>query len=203
MTGPALILVLAVAVLFAAGFHMLMQRSLIRVVVGFMLLGHGANVLLLLAGGAAGSPPLIGERSERPMADPLPQAMVLTAIVITFGVTAFLLALAFRSRVLLGEDEVRDDVEDRQVHAARRRRESRAGGRDYADGRDPIEGYTEWEDAEQEDFSQVDIAHDPARRDDTGRRGRGLKGFGRADGGTGGGTDRGTDRGTGGGTDGA
>ena len=199
MTGPALILVLAVAVLFAAGFHMLMQRSLIRVVVGFMLLGHGANVLLLLAGGAAGSPPLIGERSERPMADPLPQAMVLTAIVITFGVTAFLLALAFRSRVLLGEDEVRDDVEDRQVHAARRRRESRAGGRAHAGGRDPIEGYTGWEDAEQEDFSQVDIAHDPARRDG----GRGLKGFGRADGGTGGGTDRGTDRGNGGGTDGA
>ncbi|XRQ03409.1 Na(+)/H(+) antiporter subunit C [Actinomadura welshii] len=141
MTGPALILVLAVAVLFAAGFNMLMERSLIRIVIGFMLLGHGANILLLLAGGAAGAPPLLGGESERPMADPLPQAMVLTAIVITFGVTAFLLALAFRSRTLLGEDEVRDDVEDRRVHAARRE-EAWAGGEDEDDA-DPLEENTE------------------------------------------------------------
>ena len=51
-------------------------------------------------------------------ADPLPQAMVLTAIVITFGVTAFLLALAFRSWLLTGEDFVQDDVEDRRIAAA-------------------------------------------------------------------------------------
>ncbi|MGI5203048.1 Na(+)/H(+) antiporter subunit C [Spirillospora sp. CA-108201] len=121
MTGPALVLVLTVAVLFAAGFDLLMQRSLIRVVVGFMLLGHGANLVLLLAGGAAGAPPLLGGGSRRTMADPLPQAMALTAIVITFGVTAFLLALAYRSRRLLGEDEVRDDVEDRRIRAGRRR----------------------------------------------------------------------------------
>lgn len=121
MTGPALVLVLTVAVLFAAGFDLLMQRSLIRVVVGFMLLGHGANLVLLLAGGAAGTPPLLGGGSERRMADPLPQAMALTAIVITFGVTAFLLALAYRSRRLLGEDEVQDDVEDRRICAERRR----------------------------------------------------------------------------------
>jgi multicomponent Na+:H+ antiporter subunit C len=50
-------------------------------------------------------------------ADPLPQAMVLTAIVITFGVTAFLLALAFRSWLLTGEDFVQDDVEDRRIAA--------------------------------------------------------------------------------------
>ncbi|HEY8482199.1 MAG TPA: Na(+)/H(+) antiporter subunit C [Spirillospora sp.] len=137
MTGPALVLVVTVAVLFSAGFHMLMQRSLVRVVVGFMLLGHGANVLLLLAGGPAGAPPLLGGPSERPMADPLPQAMVLTAIVITFGVTAFLLALAFRSRTLLGEDEVRDDLEDRQIQASRRRREAWESGHDG--DRDPVE----------------------------------------------------------------
>ncbi|GAA4369433.1 Na(+)/H(+) antiporter subunit C [Actinomadura sp. NPDC048032] len=121
MTGPALVLVLTVAVLFAAGFDLLMQRSLIRVVVGFMLLGHGANLVLLLAGGAAGAPPLLGGKREGAMADPLPQAMALTAIVITFGVTAFLLALAYRSRRLLGEDEVQDDVEDRRICAERRR----------------------------------------------------------------------------------
>jgi multicomponent Na+:H+ antiporter subunit C len=116
VNGPALVLVAVVAVLFAAGFDLLMQRSLIRVVVGFMLLGHGANLVLLLAGGAAGTPPILGEGKGR-SADPLPQAMALTAIVITFGVTAFLLALSYRSRLLLGEDEVMDDVEDRRVCA--------------------------------------------------------------------------------------
>ena len=146
MTGPALVLVLAVAVLFGAGFHMLMQRSLVRIVVGFMLLGHGANVLLLLAGGAAGSPPLLGGETERPMADPLPQAMALTAIVITFGVTAFLLALAYRSRAIMGEDEVRDDVEDRRIHAERRRAPRPGGPEEEAD---PLE-----EDAEQRDTEQ-------------------------------------------------
>lgn len=135
MTGPALVLVVVVAVLFAAGFDLLMQRSLIRVVVGFMLLGHGANLVLLLAGGAAGTPPILGEGAGPP-ADPLPQAMALTAIVITFGVTAFLLALAYRSRLLLGEDEVQDDVEDRRI-CAERRRERRDAAR--AEESDPLE----------------------------------------------------------------
>ena len=71
--------------------------------------------------------PFVGEaarrRRRRGTADPLPQAMVLTAIVITFGVSAFLLALAYRSWVLTGDDEVQDDVEDRRV--ARPRREER------------------------------------------------------------------------------
>ncbi|WP_222870019.1 Na(+)/H(+) antiporter subunit C [Actinomadura decatromicini] len=135
MSGPALVLVAVVAVLFAAGFELLMQRSLIRVVVGFMLLGHGANLLLLIAGGAAGAPPLLGgPHRGRRMADPLPQAMALTAIVITFGVTAFLLALAYRSRLLLGEDEVQDDVEDRRVRAERRRRDELR-----AEAADPVE----------------------------------------------------------------
>ena len=49
------------------------------------------------------------------MADPLPQALALTAIVISFGITAFLLALAYRSWVLRSDDEVEDDVEDRRI----------------------------------------------------------------------------------------
>ncbi len=49
------------------------------------------------------------------MSDPLPQAMILTAIVITLAVTAFLLALAYRSRDISGHDEVQDDVEDRRI----------------------------------------------------------------------------------------
>lgn len=121
MTGPGLVLVVVVAVLFAAGFDLLMQRSLIRIVIGFSLLGHGANLVLLLAGGAAGTPPLLGAKGPGAPADPFPQAMVLTAIVITFGVTAFLLALAYRSRQFRGGDEVRDDVEDRRICRERHR----------------------------------------------------------------------------------
>jgi multicomponent Na+:H+ antiporter subunit C len=122
----SLVLLAVVGVLFAIGAHLLMQRSLVRIVVGFVLLGHAANLALLLAGGPAGAPPLLGgERapSGEPMNDPLPQAMALTAIVITFGVTAFLLALAYRSWLFLGEDEVQDDVEDRRVNAETRRDE--------------------------------------------------------------------------------
>jgi multicomponent Na+:H+ antiporter subunit C len=120
VTGPAVVLVLAVGVLFAVGFHLLLQRSLLRIVVGFVLLGHGGNLALLLAGGPAGTPPLLGgggegTDGERMGVDPLPQAMALTAIVITFGVTALLLAMAYRSWLHLGEDEVQDDVEDRRV----------------------------------------------------------------------------------------
>lgn len=126
MTGPGLVLVVAVAVLFAAGFDLLMQRSLIRIVVGFTLLGHGANLVLLLAGGGAGTPPLLGSKGPGRTVDPFPQAMALTAIVITFGVTAFLLALAYRSRQLHGGDEVPDDVEDRRICAERRRRDEAA-----------------------------------------------------------------------------
>ena len=174
MTGPALVLVLAVAVLFAAGFNLLMERSLIRIVIGFMLLGHGANVLLLLAGGAAGSPPLLGGETERPMADPLPQAMVLTAIVITFGVTAFLLALAFRSRILLGEDEVRDDVEDRRVHTGQRRQEPWAGGDAEAD---PLEENTDRESAEPGRTQQKTTGPGDTGHGDTGH-GDGAKGGG-------------------------
>jgi multicomponent Na+:H+ antiporter subunit C len=89
-------------------------------VIGLGLLAHGANLLLLQAGGSAGSVPIIGDARGAAgvaggTADPLPQAMVLTAIVIAFGVSAFLLALSYRSWLLTGDDEVQDDLEDRRV----------------------------------------------------------------------------------------
>lgn len=117
MTGN-LTLALLIGVLYTVGTYLLLQRTLTRVVMGLALLGHGANLLLLQAGGAAGAVPIIGRTAGdvgEGTADPLPQAMVLTAIVITFGVSAFLLALAYRSWVLTQEDEVQDDVEDRRV----------------------------------------------------------------------------------------
>jgi multicomponent Na+:H+ antiporter subunit C len=102
------------AVLCACGTYLILGRQLSRVVIGIGLMGHGANVLLVLAGGAGGTPAFVGGDADR-FADPLPQAMVLTAIVITFGVIAFLLALAFRSWQVTDDDEVEDDVEDRRI----------------------------------------------------------------------------------------
>lgn len=113
--SPNLLLVVVIAVLFATGVYLLLERSLSRVLVGVTLLGNGANLLLLVAGGAAGGPPLVGSGPEEEMADPLPQALVLTAIVITLGLSAFLLAMAYRSWQLDGHDEVQDDLEDRRI----------------------------------------------------------------------------------------
>jgi multicomponent Na+:H+ antiporter subunit C len=109
-----LLLVIVVGVLFAAGVTLLLERSLTRVILGITMLGNGVNVLILL-GGAYGGPPIVGVTPEPGMSDPLTQAMILTAIVITLGMTAFLLAMAYRSWLLTGHDDVQDDVEDRRI----------------------------------------------------------------------------------------
>lgn len=125
MTTIDLILALVLGGLFTAGCYLLLQRSLMRTLLGFMVLGHGTN-LLLLAAGHSGEPPVLGggDHGLERFADPLPQAMALTAIVITFGVTMLLLALGYRSWRLTGHDEVRDDVEDRRIASARERDDS-------------------------------------------------------------------------------
>ncbi|MEU9823670.1 Na(+)/H(+) antiporter subunit C [Micromonospora chersina] len=112
--GPTLVLVIAVGVLVATGVILLLERSLTRILLGVILLGNGVNLLILL-GGRSGAAPLAGGAPSAAMSDALPQAMVLTAVVITFGLTAFLLAVAYRSWYLTGDDEVQDDLEDRQI----------------------------------------------------------------------------------------
>ena len=116
------VLAAAAAVLFGCGTYLLLQRELTRIVLGLALLAHGANLFILLGAGARGEPTFIdGVRDpSRGLLDPLPQAFVLTAIVITFGVTTFLLGLAYRSWVLTHDDVVQDDVEDRRVGSRRR-----------------------------------------------------------------------------------
>jgi multicomponent Na+:H+ antiporter subunit C len=106
---------LAAGALFAAGTYLVLQKLLSRIIVGLGLIAHGANLILLGSGGAPGSPPVLGEADPGTLSDPLEQALVLTAIVITFGITAFLLALAYRSWTEQGSDEVEDDVEDRRI----------------------------------------------------------------------------------------
>lgn len=98
--------------LFTIGTYLVLQRKLSRIIIGLGLLSHGANVLLIISG-HRGLAPLIDTAASSRFADPLPQALALTAIVITFGVTAFLLALAYRSWILTSDDEVEDDVADR------------------------------------------------------------------------------------------
>lgn len=114
-TAPALVLVVAIGALVISGVYLMLERSLTRVLVGFILLGNGINLLFLVASGRAGKSAIIGNGTESEMSDPLPQAMVLTAIVITLGLVAFVLAMAYRSWQLHGHDEVQDDLEDRRI----------------------------------------------------------------------------------------
>ncbi|WP_331951131.1 Na(+)/H(+) antiporter subunit C [Pengzhenrongella sp.] len=113
--SPNLVLVVVIGILVAAGVYLLLERSLSRVLIGIVLIGNGVNLTFLVAGGAAGGAPIVGSTPTRDMSDPLPQAMVLTAIVITLGMTAFGMALAYRSWQLHHHDEVQDDVEDRRI----------------------------------------------------------------------------------------
>lgn len=108
-------LILIMAVLFACGVYAMMERSLTRVLIGFLLLGNATNLLLLIVMGAPGVAPFYdpdGELRPEDISDPLPQALTLTAIVITFAVSAFLLALIYRSWQLGQADTVHDDEED-------------------------------------------------------------------------------------------
>lgn len=113
--SPNLALIVVAGALTAVGLYAMMERSLTRILVGVVLAGNGVNILFLVAAGPAGRAPFITSEPGDDIADPLPQAMVLTAIVITLGTTAFLLTMAYRSFQLAGGDEVADDVEDRLI----------------------------------------------------------------------------------------
>jgi multicomponent Na+:H+ antiporter subunit C len=102
-----------IAVLFAVGSYLLMERSLTRVALGVGVIGNGVNVLIIASGSEPGEAPIIGR--EGVLTDPLPQALVLTAIVIGFALLTFLMTLAWRNWTITGNDEVEDDVEDRMI----------------------------------------------------------------------------------------
>jgi multicomponent Na+:H+ antiporter subunit C len=107
-----LTLVLTASATIGLGVYLILERSLTRVLVGVVVMSNGVNLLILLSGGAAGRAPIVDPDDPRPMSDPLPQALMLTAIVITLATAAFLLAMAYRSWQLSGHDDVKDDVED-------------------------------------------------------------------------------------------
>lgn len=109
------VLVATVGVLSATGVYLLLERSLTRVLIGILLLSNAINILFMLASGRAGRAPLSNLYEPAQMSDPLPQALVLTAIVITLGLTAFVLAMAYRSWQITGTDAVQDDAEDAAI----------------------------------------------------------------------------------------
>jgi multisubunit Na+/H+ antiporter MnhC subunit len=127
--SASLTLVVVMGILYAAGVYLLLERSMTRVLLGFLLVGNATNLLILVVSGRSGAAPFFGDGDASPLADPLPQAFVLTSIVITFGVSAFLLALIYRSWRLAHLDVVVDDAEDADVG---RRQASVTAERDVA-----------------------------------------------------------------------
>lgn len=143
MTMP-LVLVAVMVVLYACGVYLMLDRTLTRLLLGFLLVGNATNLLIFLMSGSFGNAPLYGTSAPEDMSDPLPQAFILTAIVITFGVSAFLLALIYRSwRLALDRDDtVKDDDTDLDLADAEElssdevTEEGLAGTPDYTDDDD-------------------------------------------------------------------
>jgi len=101
-----IVMAIVIGILFTCATYLMLSKSILRIIIGTGLLSHGAHLLILTMGGLKqGSVPLLSEEAAN-YVDPLPQALILTAIVISFGVTAFLLVLAYRSYQELGTDNM-------------------------------------------------------------------------------------------------
>lgn len=166
MTSSLALAILAGA-LVAVGIYLVLERSYSRIILGMSAITNGVNILFLIAGGPSGEPPLVGVAEKEDMADPLVQAMMLTAIVIGLATTAFMLAMAYRSWQLNGNDEVQDDLEDRRI--AQREGEdefdARADGlADLETDASEVHDETEGEDEDDELAGTIDPVHDKPRR---------------------------------------
>ena len=101
-----------IGALFAAAIYMLLRRSIVKLVLGLIILSNAANLLIFsVAGMTRGAPPLLGNANIADMADPLPQALILTAIVIGFAVLAFAVVLIHRAYEVVGTDDL-DKMQD-------------------------------------------------------------------------------------------
>lgn len=105
-----ILLAFTVGGLYAAGIYMMLRRSVVKLLIGLGLLSHAANLLIFTAGGIVRSRvPVVAAGELHPsaqIADPLPQALILTAIVISFAVLAFALVLVYRTYQTLGTDDL-------------------------------------------------------------------------------------------------
>ena len=157
MTADFALLLLA-GILCAAGVYLLLERAIIKILLGIMIMSNGVNLLILAAGGPPGNPPIRGRGwgDNTADSDPLSHAMILTAIVITAGVGAFILAMAYRSYQFTTMDEVADDAEDAKIAKRSPQDAASAPDRDASD--DPTTGqptelgeHVDYEDEDLED----------------------------------------------------
>jgi len=105
-----LLLVILVGVLYSSGIYLMFRRSMVKLLLGLLLLGNGANILIFLMGGLTkGKAPIIDENHTEFLdvyADPVPQALILTAIVISFALTAFAIVLLNKVYSITGSDDL-------------------------------------------------------------------------------------------------
>jgi len=105
-----LILAIIIGFLYAMGIFLILRRSLVKLIIGLILVGNGINLLIFLMGGLnRGNPPIIDASSKvlsNPNVDPVPQALVLTAIVISFGLQSFAIVLIKRVYKTLKTDDL-------------------------------------------------------------------------------------------------
>lgn len=108
-------MLVVVGILVMVATYLILSRQVLKVILGTAILSHAAHVLILTLGGLKkGNVPLIDD-SDGPYTDALPQALILTAIVISFAVTAFVLVLAFRTYRMNGTDDfeaLRGNIDD-------------------------------------------------------------------------------------------
>ena len=106
------LLAIAIGILYAAGLYMVMSRSFVKVIFGIILLGNGVNILIFLLGRIIkGKPPIIPETASvitDAFSDPVPQALILTAIVISFGLQSFAIVLVKRMHKDFGTDDINE-----------------------------------------------------------------------------------------------
>jgi multicomponent Na+:H+ antiporter subunit C len=105
-----IVLAIIVGLLYASGMYLMLRRSLVKLVVGLVLLGNGVNLLIFLLGGLVrGKPPIIPATDSilgQVYADPVPQALILTAIVISFGLQSFAIVLIKRAYIVVNTDDL-------------------------------------------------------------------------------------------------
>ncbi|TFB73383.1 Na(+)/H(+) antiporter subunit C [Cryobacterium glaciale] len=169
--SASLTLVIVMAVMYAAGVYVMLERSLTRVLIGFLLVGNATNLLIFIMSGRPGSSPIVTGTSVDDMVDPIPQVLMLTAIVINFGITALLLALIYRSWWLAQLGDEGDTLTDE--HATESSDEADATFRSSSDDDDAIaESLDEFERGDGTTSDEDPLRHtDSAKTDAAGRAG--------------------------------
>jgi len=105
-----LLLVILIGILYASGLYMMLRRSMVKLLIGLILIGNGANLLIFLLGDLSkGKPPVIDvalTAFQNAYADPVPQSLILTAIVISFGLQSFAVVLLKRVYMITDTDDL-------------------------------------------------------------------------------------------------